>query len=59
MQNGPIVLGAGEYFVSGDNRPYSSDSRAWGPIKKSHIVGKAFFRYWPASALGLIKAVNY
>lgn len=54
-----ITLGADEYFVSGDNRPYSSDSRAWGPIQKRDIVGKAFFRYWPADKVGSISRVEY
>jgi signal peptidase I len=54
-----ITLGPDEYFVSGDNRPYSSDSRAWGPITKSDIVGRAFFRYWPVSVMGIIKAPGY
>lgn len=54
-----ITLEENEYFVSGDNRPYSSDSRAWGPITDKEIVGRAFFVYWPPPALGLIKEVKY
>ncbi|MFZ5376904.1 MAG: signal peptidase I [Patescibacteria group bacterium] len=54
-----VTMGPDEYFVCGDNRPYSSDSRAWGPINKSHIVGRAFFRYWPPSVVGQIKTATY
>jgi signal peptidase I len=58
-KNRSITLGPNEYFVSGDNRPYSSDSRAWGPITKDEIVGRAFFRYWPLGKAGIVPGVNY
>jgi signal peptidase I len=58
-KNRAVTLGPNEYFVSGDNRPYSSDSRAWGPITKDEIVGRAFFRYWPLNKAGLIQSVSY
>lgn len=54
-----ITLSENEYFVCGDNRPYSSDSRAWGPIKKTDIIGRAFFRYWPPESMGTITSVSY
>lgn len=58
-KNGPVVMGKDDYFASGDNRPYSSDSRTWGPISKSDIVGKAFFRYWPPAVVGPIYSATY
>lgn len=43
---GPVVLPAGSYFVMGDNRDNSQDSRFWGFLKRDKIHGKAFLIYW-------------
>ena len=44
---GPYKIAEEQYFVLGDNRPSSNDSRAWGTISFDHIVGRYWFRYWP------------
>lgn len=49
----------GEYLCFGDNRQHSRDGREFGPIKKELIVGKAFFKYWPVSSLGLIPKISF
>jgi len=49
----PYKVPAGEYFLMGDNRTYSCDSRYWGPIPRSLIVGKVDFRIWPLTRLGI------
>jgi len=48
------VIPDGYVYVMGDNRNASSDSRSWGPLEIEKIIGKAVFRYWPFSTMGLI-----
>lgn len=47
-----IVVPPREYYMMGDNRPDSEDSRFWGPVRRSWIIGKAFFTYWPPDRIG-------
>ena len=49
-----ITLGDDEYFILGDNRPISKDSRYFGPVKKDEIIGKVIFRLWPINKFGTI-----
>jgi signal peptidase I len=51
---GPEVVGEFEYFVLGDNRTNSSDSRNWGMLDGDAIVGKAWICYWPPYYWGLV-----
>jgi len=53
---GPVRLEEGEYYVLGDNRGNSSDSRAYGPLDQDRIVGRAWFTYWPPGDIGLVPA---
>lgn len=46
-----ITLGENEYFVMGDNRMHSSDSRVWGPLKQKFIIGKPFVRLLPITKI--------
>lgn len=54
-----IFISENHYFVLGDNRNQSSDSREWGLVPSDNIVGKAWFRYWPLGSLGIIKSPEY
>jgi signal peptidase I len=53
-RRGTWVVPEDNYFVMGDNRPSSSDSRTWGTLNADFIVGKAWLCYWPPQELGVI-----
>jgi signal peptidase I len=50
-----MVVPAGHYFMMGDHRSISSDSREFGPVQRSLIYGKATFVYWPAHDVGVVR----
>jgi signal peptidase I len=49
-----IKIPPGSFFMMGDNRGESDDSRFWGPIPKAWIIGEAFATYWPPDRIGLL-----
>jgi signal peptidase I len=51
---GHVTVPPGSYFVMGDNRADSCDSRFWGTVPRSDIIGKVFLRVWPPSRIGFI-----
>ena len=53
-RNNTWHLGADQFFMMGDNRNHSSDSRFFGPVERHFIVGKALVRYWPPQDWGII-----
>jgi len=57
--NTSLQLKDDEYFVIGDNRLQSSDSRRWGPVAKKFITGRAFVRLWPITKIIKVEAVDY
>ena len=49
-----IKIPPGHFFMMGDNRGESADSREWGPVPKKWIIGEAFFTYWPLDRIGTL-----
>jgi signal peptidase I len=55
MNMKPLLIQKGHFFVIGDNRAISQDSRVFGPVPENYIYGKTIFRYWPLSKFGKIE----
>ena len=49
-----ITIPPDHYFMMGDNRGESDDSRFWGPVPRDWIIGEAFFTYWPPDRIGIL-----
>ena len=49
-----IVVPKGDYYMMGDNRPDSEDSRFWGPVPRKWLIGAVFFTYWPFDRIGVL-----
>jgi signal peptidase I len=54
-----VTLGADEYYVMGDNRSNSNDSRCFGPIKRGNLIGEALVRYWPPDKWGIVNHIAF
>lgn len=52
---GPFKVPPGQYFMMGDNRPDSQDSRYWGALDKNLIIGKAMLIFWPFNRITLLR----
>ena len=50
---GPVKVAPGHYFMMGDNRAQSCDSREWGTVPRNNLIGKVFATYWPPNRLSL------
>jgi signal peptidase I len=54
----PILLGEKQYYVLGDNRNGSNDSRIWGPVPEENVLGKVWLVYWPFTEIQLLNSAT-
>ncbi|NCQ16206.1 signal peptidase I [Candidatus Falkowbacteria bacterium] len=59
LSGAAVALGDGEYYVLGDNRNASKDSRSFGPVDKKFITGRVLLRGWPFNRVGVFSAPEY
>ncbi len=59
LENASLTLGQNQYFVMGDNRTHSFDSRQWGAMDRKDIIGKVVFRAWPPLDVSYFNAPQY
>ena len=53
-----LTLGEGQYYVLGDNRAHSNDSRAWGAVPRANLRGKVWMVYWPAPEIQILNVLE-
>ena len=53
-----VTLGEGEYYVLGDNRAHSNDSRNWGAVPEANVRGKVWMVYWPAPEIQVLDILD-
>ena len=53
-----VKLGEGEYWVLGDNRTHSNDSRSWGPVPEANLRGKVWLVYWPVPGIRILNILD-
>jgi signal peptidase I len=53
------VVPAGEFFLMGDHRQNSADSRTFGPVPAEQVIGRAWLRYWPINVFGILPTPTY
>ncbi|MEA3398320.1 MAG: signal peptidase I [Patescibacteria group bacterium] len=59
LSENKVELGSNEFFVLGDNRNSSKDSRSFGPVNRSYIIGKVLLRGWPFDRIKLFESFEY